>query len=65
VLVGHQSVIMRDGTKQRTHMNKAQKHAALDMLEGALRSTTAAQENREKYLRHHCGWLVSAVVMVD
>lgn len=43
-------------------MNEKQKHAAFDLLYDERRQTTKARKNRAKYLRHHCGWLVTAVV---
>ena len=43
-------------------MNKQQKRAAFDLLEGAMRMPKASRENRAKYLRHHCGWLVAAII---
>jgi len=43
-------------------VNEKQKRAAFDLLEGARRMTKAARDNRAQYLRHHCGWLVSAII---
>jgi hypothetical protein len=51
-----------DTKVKRQSMNEAQKRAALALLMGAKRRQKESRDNRAKYLRHHLGWLVTAIV---